>query len=370
MQLLTSNGRILFLLIAVFANGQFATAQSDIETNPIQTQELESSKVWLSITQEGIKLTQTGRYAAAESRFRRALLDAEAFGPSDSRLWASLSNVAYVIGEQGDLPGAEKLYRRVLELREKHLGPRHLDVASTLNNVAGILRQQGRYSDADALLRRALEIAEPSTDLRLTATILNTLALTLMDLHETARAEPVLRRSRALFEQVAGVDSLEVAKSTTNLANLYRQHNQAARAEVEQRRAIAIIEKQLGLEHPLLATACNNLFTILSLQDREEEGEPYLRRAIALGERAFPSGAPMLQIRANLATLEARRGRYPEAARILEEVIAAQERLLGSDHPSVGSSLARYSEVLKKLHQNGPAKRAQERANAILKSYR
>jgi tetratricopeptide (TPR) repeat protein len=93
-----------------------------------------------------------------------------------------------VIGEQGDLPGAEKLYRRVLELREKHLGPRHLEVASTLNNVAGILRQQARYSDADVLLRRALEIAEPSTDVRLTATILNTLALTLMDLHETARA--------------------------------------------------------------------------------------------------------------------------------------------------------------------------------------
>ncbi|HEV8146252.1 MAG TPA: tetratricopeptide repeat protein [Bryobacteraceae bacterium] len=370
MQSLTSNGRILFLLIAVFAIGQNTKAQSDIETKPIQIQAPESSKDWLRITQEGITLTQAGRYGAAESRFRRALLDAEAFGPSDYRLWASLSNVAYVIGEQGDLAGAEKLYGRVLQLREQYLGPRHLEVASTLNNLAGILRQQARYSDADALLRRALEIAEPSPDLRLTGTVLNTLGLNLMDLHETARAEPVLRRSRAMFEQVAGADSLDVAKSTTNLANLYRQHNQVSKAEAEQRRAIEIMEKQLGTEHPLLVSAWNNLFTILSLQNREEEGEAYLRRALEVGQRAFPSGAPMLQIRANLATLEARRGHYPEAARILEEVIAAQERLLGADHPSLGSSLARYSEVLKKLHQNGPAKRAQARANAILKSYR
>lgn len=357
----------MFLLFAaVFASGQNSAAHSEIETKPPQS----SEDLWMATTQAGIQLSHTGRYADAETRFRRALLDAETLGEDGYRLPASLSNVAFVIGEQGDLAGAEKLYRRSLELREKYKGRESIDVASTLNNLAGIIRQQGRYADGDALLRRALEIAEKSTDTRVTATILNTLGLNLMDQRENARAEPVLRRSRAMFEQAFGVDSMEVAKCATNLAFVYRQRSEIAKAEAEQRRALEIMEKHLGDQHPLLVSAWNNLFTILVLQDRVEEGEPYLRKALEIGERAFPSSPTMAQIRANLATLEARRGRYAEAARILEGVIAAQERLLGADHPSLASSLTNYSEVLKKLRQNTQAKRAQARANAILKSYR
>ncbi len=180
----------------------------------------------------------------------------------------------------------------------------------------------------------------------------------------------MLRRSRALFEQSVGADSLEAGKAATNLAYLYRENGDLTRAEAEQRRAIEIMEKHLGADHPTMVAGWNNLFTILAMLDRADEGEPYLRRAIEIGQRAFPSGAPMLQIRANVATLEAKRGHYAEAARILEEVIAGQERVLGGDHPQLAISLTHYSEVLKKLHQNGEARKVQARANAILKSYR
>jgi hypothetical protein len=69
----------------------------------------------------------------------------------------------------------------------------------------------------------------------------------------------------------------------------------------------------------------------------------------------------MLQIRANLATLEARRGHYPEAARILEEVIAAQERLLGADHPSLGLVA---SPLLRGAQKTPPERSSEARAGA------
>jgi tetratricopeptide (TPR) repeat protein len=352
-----------FLMVAgvLFAIGHMVTAQT---TPPAD------EAAWLQLTQAGIQLSHAGNYAAAEPKFRRALLEAEAFGGADHRLWASLSNLAYVSGELGDLSIAATLYRRRLELCEKQLGEESFELTATLNNLAGIVRLQGRYSEADALARRALGLSEKTSDVHLTAVILNTLGLTLCDLKENARAEPVLRRSRALFEQSVGVDSIEAGKVATNLANLYRENHELTKAEKEQRRGLEILEKRVGGEHPLLVSSLNNMFTILALQDRVEEGAPFLERALEIAGRAIPKSATFLQMRANLATLEARRGHYAESARILEEVIARQEALLGSEHPQLAVSLGNYSEVLRKLHQNDQAKRAQARANAILKAFR
>src|SRR5258706_1651356 len=138
--------RAMFLVFAVFASGQMGTAQSVIETKvSIQAQPGESSKdLWMTITQEGIRLSHAGRYAEAETRFRKALLEAEAFDQSDYRLWASLSNVAYVTGEQGDLSGSEKLYRRGLVLRRKRHGGATKKEAAPPTNTHGHIVQPDR----------------------------------------------------------------------------------------------------------------------------------------------------------------------------------------------------------------------------------
>jgi len=77
----------------------------------------------------------------------------------------------------------------------------------------------------------------------------------------------------------------------------------------------------------------------------------------------------MATLRANLASLEAGRGHYQIAAKIMEEVIAMQEKTLGPNHPQLAASLANYSSVLRQLHQKTEAKRAENRANAIQKSF-
>jgi tetratricopeptide (TPR) repeat protein len=348
--------KYLFLIASLFASAQGVTNNEQA--------------LWLQHTEDGISDSKAGRYAAAEQRFRIALLEAERFGAGDRRLWASLSNLAFVRGEQGALADAETLYRRVLELRERALGPNDTTVAATLNNLAGTLRLEARLAEADPLLRRALAIAEAAGDDHLTAVVLNTLALTLSDANEKVRAEPVLRRSLALFEKVAGPEHLETGKAANNLANLYREAGDFDKAELMQRRGLAIFEARLPAGHPTLATGLNNLFNILMQQNRAAEAEPYLRRALAIADAADPNGLTTAQIRANMATVESNRGNYTLAAGILKHVIAARERLLGPDHPLVATSLENYSAALRKLHQNGEAKRAQARANAIFKMAR
>jgi hypothetical protein len=56
---------------------------------------------------------------------------------------------------QGGLPDAEKLYRRALQIREKALGPNHLEVARTLELYAGLLFQMKREKEGAKMQQRA-----------------------------------------------------------------------------------------------------------------------------------------------------------------------------------------------------------------------
>ncbi|MEK6618065.1 MAG: tetratricopeptide repeat protein, partial [Nitrospirota bacterium] len=58
----------------------------------------------------------------------------------------------------GDLTGAESLYERALRIRQRALGPEHLDVAKTMENYAALLRQMQRKSEAVELEARAKAI--------------------------------------------------------------------------------------------------------------------------------------------------------------------------------------------------------------------
>jgi tetratricopeptide (TPR) repeat protein len=51
---------------------------------------------------------------------------------------------------------ARPLFERALAIREKALGPEHLDTATSLNNLAGLLQDQGELASARPLLERAL----------------------------------------------------------------------------------------------------------------------------------------------------------------------------------------------------------------------
>lgn len=325
---------------------------------------------WLRLNHEGLRLSKIPDYPAAEQAFRSALAEAERLGEQDSRFAETLSNLAVVRRERGDLDQAEKLMRRAVELREKYAGPDTPAVAWALNNLAAILHAGGRDAEADPILRRALLIAETAGDDRLLGPILNGLGLSLMGLREPARAEPVLRRALAILEKSNGSDSLEVGKAANNLGMLYCLNGEYVKAEAELRRAVRLYEKNAGPEHPLLAVTLNNLFSVLADEKRFDEGEPYLRRALAICEKNCEGTARLASMHAGLAALEASRGNYQTAAKLLEGAIEVQERLLGPEHPQLALSLASYSDVLRHLHQKAEAKRAANRANAILKTFR
>jgi tetratricopeptide (TPR) repeat protein len=236
--------------------------------------------------------------------------------------------------------------------------------AVDLNNQGVALRLALRPAEASDAFLRALKIAEETGGERLLATVLGGLGATLVDQGEFARAEPVLRRSLALFEKTAGPDSIEAGEAANNLAMVYRKNGELAQAEAQLERALPLMENHLGRDSPTLALALKNMFIVLAEQKRWDDAEPYLMRALEIA-KALPESVQLAEIEENLALLEAHRGQFREAAQTMELVIAIEERTLKPEDPRVAQSLESYSGYLKKTNQKAQARLAAERAKAI-----
>ena len=73
---------------------------------------------------------------------------------------AALNEKVSELYRAGKFVEAVPLAQRALAIREKALGPDHLDVATSLINLAELYRNQRRYADAEPLYKRALAIRE------------------------------------------------------------------------------------------------------------------------------------------------------------------------------------------------------------------
>lgn len=159
--------------------------------------------MWESYITAAQQAYQQAEYAEAEMQLEAALKEAEAFGPDDVRLAASLNNLALLYEARARDAEAEPFYKRSLAIDEKALGPEHPDVATSLNNLALIYDAQGRYGEAEPLYKRAL----------------------------------------AIWEKALGPEHPDVAKSLANHAALLRETDRDAEAEMLEARAKAIRAK-------------------------------------------------------------------------------------------------------------------------------
>ena len=77
----------------------------------------------------------------------------------------SLAAVYYSTGRYAE---AESMYRRALKIEEQTVGPEHPYVAVALENLATVQKEIAKYSAAEPLLNRALAIRERAEGLTTT----------------------------------------------------------------------------------------------------------------------------------------------------------------------------------------------------------
>ncbi len=119
---------------------------------------------WRAALQEAASARRSGRVEEVEKILRGALEEAEKFGPDDERVLLSLDALGTYYYTQGVFIEALPIYRRVLEIQERTLGPDHPAVAEALNDVAVIESIQGKHAEATANSERALKIIERAAE--------------------------------------------------------------------------------------------------------------------------------------------------------------------------------------------------------------
>jgi hypothetical protein len=149
--------------------------------------------------------------------------------------------------EQGNYPEAEKLYGRILNLREKEEGLKSPTLLSALNNLAGVLCVQGKFEDAEVYVQRCvniLETHEPDNILKL-ADGLNTLAGIYYQEDKFEQCEPLLERALRLRQRALGEDHPDIADNLRDYAKFLKKVGRAEEAEKMYAQAKAILSQAL-----------------------------------------------------------------------------------------------------------------------------
>ncbi len=272
-------------------------------------------------------------WSACERLLANAKLCAEYVGQYDLDRTADaslLNRAASYLFERGRHAEAVALHRQALELREKKLGPKHLDTAQSLNNLAEVYRELGLNSKALPLFERATEICEKALgpDDPITALILNNLAGSYCADGRHLEALPLFERALMIRQAKFGPKHPEIANTLNGLAELYRALGRDSEALPLYERAIEICEIALEPEHPDTAIILNNLSVLYYGQKRFGDAEKYMRRALEI-----------------------------------------REKVLQSHHPDVASSLDGYAAILRRLGRGEEAEVFEARAAASIAEF-
>ena len=116
-----------------------------------------------ALMESGSAAYQERDYAAAARLWAGAVAEAESFGPTDSRLAASLNSLAKARRSQARYRDSARLTQRALAIWQTTLGPEHPVVALALGDLGLAMRLQGRFADAEPLLQRALDLNEKAS---------------------------------------------------------------------------------------------------------------------------------------------------------------------------------------------------------------
>lgn len=189
-------------------------------------------------------------------------------GPAEA---ARLNAEAVRLYAAGKYAEAQAAAARVLELREKELGPSHPSVGSALVNLAAAESALGKTDEAKAHYRRAAALLEKAGDdsARTLVSALEGLARLERDFNG---AVGLHRRALALKEKAYGPESFQAALSHFQLGHLAELRSDRDEAERRFRRFIEIAEKAKGgSSEDDLAVAYARLSCLLEREGKEAE---------------------------------------------------------------------------------------------------
>ena len=260
------------------------------------SEHFEDYRVLMARARSEATLGQTGQ---ATTHYERALEtappEAEQNPEERGTFAATLSNMAGIVAQQGDIPRAIELWNQSLEINER-IGDAQ-GKAATLHNMARIVAQQGDIPRAIELWNQSLEIKERIGDAKGKATTLHEMAGIVAQQGDIPRAIELWNQSLEIYERIG--DAQGKATTLHNMAGIVAQQGDIPRAIKLWNQSLEIKER-IGDAKGKAATLANMAWAAGRTGDAARHFELNLEAARMLGEvRAF---GDLLTVAANLGS--------------------------------------------------------------------
>jgi CHAT domain-containing protein len=313
-------------------------------------------------------LLDNDKYPEAEAWARRWVSEAAAKSGPDSLETAhaldALATALFVV-KVAEIPEKRQIAERALAIREKALGPEHLDVARSLYTLGRILWQAGEYKEAKDTWERALAIREKALGPTHAAVriLLANLVAVLTDMGDCAAALPLAVRYVDLLEKAYSPDHAFFGRGLNVLFRAQYCAGNFTEARRVLERSLAIKEKASGPEHASVASDRVNLGQLLlEIGDLTEAKRNYELALPALEKLYGPESAPVADSLGGLARVAASSGDLAAAKALQERAVRNYEKALGPDHPELGMPLINLAITLAKTGEQAKAQPLYERA--------
>ena len=201
---------------------------------------------------------------------------------------------AMLISYQGKYNDAEKLERKVPNIRQEKWGVDHFDTVSCQNNLAGLLFRQKKYDQAEEMQRAVLRTRKKILGLRHPDILdsMNNLALSLGELGKLDEAEKLHRAALIFKQNNLGSEHPDTLPGMHNLARLLGKSGKLDEAGKMYRVVLKLSQNSLGLKHPATLQRMHNLALTLNKQEKYDEAEDLYRRTLNLREAVLGKTHP------------------------------------------------------------------------------
>ncbi len=282
----------------------------------------------------GLSAQAAIQYPRAMQHFR----EAEKFTDvkRDSEDWAGLQDaIADLLFAQGKYGEAEKLFRSVIEVRSRILGPEHPETLASRHRLIYALNEEEKHAEAVAEARAVAALRDKILGSEHPDTLLSRCNLANALYHEAAyaEAERIYRDVLKLDERILGPENKRTLAARIGLANTLNDQGKYAGAIGFYRDAIKRDVKVYGAEHPVTLNDRMDLATALQANGSYPEAEAEYRAVIKLQENVIgPEHAHTLNTRNNLSELLNDEGRFAEAEAECQQIIGLEEKVVGPEH--------------------------------------
>ncbi len=294
------------------------------------------------LNRHGILAKREGKLTDARALFERSIeLQVELRGREHPYTLASLSNLASVISEAGDLEAARRLQEEVLAARTRIFGADDPSNFSSHLNLGVTLQALARYGDAATHFVAAQRLAEDQPAARNKWMAAHNVGSLALDRGDADAAIAELTRALGFGAQSPGADNPELLETFVELADAHLARGDAAAALATLTRGRTTAGAKLPDGHPRLRRVEVSRATALVVSRRIEPARAAVETVIAALRAEGPlAGNTAIAALIALGRVELAARHRAEATAALREARALAVVALGDHHPRVAEIAA------------------------------